>query len=567
VKELTTTMEEDNQKSGLNPFVSTVLAAAGIVALAVIYYSLVVDDPVLARDDKTLLTPIYEIHSIGDYADLRASGEIYDFQPVRDLLFWINAQMGKLTGIGMFHLSNLLLWIGIVLLLWLLLSEIVPAPAAALTALIFSVHPVFTGSVAWISASKHLLAGLFTVWSTLLVIRETGEGGVAGRFLAIPALYLLGTLSHPNCILWPAWAVFYLVAGRHKAGRGLRLSLYACLVIMAAMLIINYFTYYTGNMAVPAGAPHKDAGFSPGTSALALGRYVFNITVPISLATQYYPGSVKNIVGLLMALPLAVLFIRALGARNAAVWMAFFLFPLAPVTFRMTNIFVSDTYLLVPGMGAAVLIAMTAGWIEKRSPRSRTVLAALCGILFVAFSAASRIEARAWSSDILLWKHALENEPTPNALAKNAFYIAEQGDSDGALRLADRLREWDRGHVELPRIYGYAVSRSRTMTADEKIAYLSGLNMDDPWIDYYRAAVMAGGGNHQAAFAVMTEALGRKASWGKWVSIVAADAVHFCMKARADDCGVFADSWRARFTGAGWDEETFKARLKQVERR
>src|SRR5207237_4064645 len=65
-----------------------------------------------------------------------------------------------------YHWTNLLLHVGNALLVWRLLARL-KIPGAALTAIIFGLHPVQVESVAWITERKNVLMGCFFLLALL----------------------------------------------------------------------------------------------------------------------------------------------------------------------------------------------------------------------------------------------------------------------------------------------------------------------------------------------------------------------------------------------------------------
>ena len=109
------------------------------------------------------------------------------YWPLLYTLFWLEHKLWGLTPLG-YHLVNLLLHMGVVLLLWRLLRRL-EVPGAWFVAAVFAVHPLHVESVAWIIGRKDILATLFYLSSVLAYIRfaEMPRGGGGGARRALPA--------------------------------------------------------------------------------------------------------------------------------------------------------------------------------------------------------------------------------------------------------------------------------------------------------------------------------------------------------------------------------------------
>jgi hypothetical protein len=130
--------------------------------LAVIYYPLLRDDPVIYRDDVALLTPIIRAPSARWFFWYMFSSTNPDVQPIRDLSFAIDVLIARFVGIGTLHAQSLLIWIGCCALSVSLARRWVRDELTAKAwGLLFALHPLYVMTVGWIAARKHLLALFF----------------------------------------------------------------------------------------------------------------------------------------------------------------------------------------------------------------------------------------------------------------------------------------------------------------------------------------------------------------------------------------------------------------------
>jgi len=96
----------------------------------------------------------------------------YFYRPLQTVSYIIDAQFSSGNNPWMFHLSNVLLIGFVAVLLFLLLKKfLIPKSLAFWGTIIFSVHPLFVSSVAWIPARGDLLVTLFSLLSFLFLLQ------------------------------------------------------------------------------------------------------------------------------------------------------------------------------------------------------------------------------------------------------------------------------------------------------------------------------------------------------------------------------------------------------------
>ena len=122
-----------------------------------------------------------------------AYGALRQTRPLTYFTYWLNYQVGGGDPLG-YHLLNLALHLGVVLLLFECLRRLVPETAAAVAAAIFAVHPIQAEAVNYVWARAIVLAALLCLaalceWIGGRVggggvvrggpVRERGSGGVS----------------------------------------------------------------------------------------------------------------------------------------------------------------------------------------------------------------------------------------------------------------------------------------------------------------------------------------------------------------------------------------------------
>lgn len=464
----------------------------------VIHGPLILKTEILVRDDRWLTAPLQNVHSLGDWWALIRSGNLPDFQPMRDLSYWLDWQVAGAMGTGpYFHLTNILIWWAILFLVWKIVLGIFSGPEfrglpvgvapAAILVLLMAIHPVAVEPVAWVSGRKHLLSLLFT----LIATRLTLLGPVTmPRAALIVAAFAAGTLSQPINVLWPLWAVVFMITNETAAKAPIHR---ATMTFFAACLILITLAATAINMTVYQGVTWFDFQLTPHAeiygkklggfrwdeidlSLLAVGRYFFNLLLPFKIAHRYSPGSWANLAGLLM-IPLACWAGWRLdkGRRTFWLWSLYAALPVVVVTAQLSDIFVADSYAFaaLPGflIASGVLIAQKT---FKKLP-VRWFVAAVMGMAL----AQSILLSRSWLSAESLWQRSQAVEETPDSLYFTAGYLLNSGQHDESLARAKRLLVLSPGSGKTIRLYAFAVCDHPQMNRGEKLVQLDQLGAPD----------------------------------------------------------------------------------------
>jgi hypothetical protein len=143
------------------------------VFFVALYFQYLKLDPVLKRDDLSLLTPFQKIGSFAQYYEAVKDNTILDVQPVRDLTFFVNVKFLYLTGLSTFHLTNLTIFFISIVLLSRLMQILNFSPQAIyITILLYALHPLMVSAVGWISARKHSLALVFLLMALIRFLKN-----------------------------------------------------------------------------------------------------------------------------------------------------------------------------------------------------------------------------------------------------------------------------------------------------------------------------------------------------------------------------------------------------------
>ena len=303
------------------------------------------------------------------------------YWPLLYTTFWLEHKLWGLAPLG-YHVVNLLLHAGVVLLLWRLLRRL-GVPGAWFAAAVFAVHPLHVESVAWIIGRKDILATLFYLAAVLAYIRcaEMPRGRRWGPYLLAVVLFVFGLLSKSIAItlpvallLWHWWR-----HGRVTLADGSRTLPF---FLVGFGIALADYAYYSSNESVSFAYTPLERGL---LAAHALAFYAGKLLWPTGLIGVYprwEPGigdalAWGGVVG--FAAVVAVLWCRRrqLG-RGPLAGVLFFAVALSPVLgfvdfAYMQFSFVADRFQYLGGIG---LIAVVAGAASRACQRGLNALPA-----------------------------------------------------------------------------------------------------------------------------------------------------------------------------------------------
>ena len=359
--------------SGIFSDAHSALAVAALCLLVAVSYF-----PALSAGflwDDVVLTESTSLHTWSGLAQIWFAPrglnqyEIH-YWPLLYTLFWLEHKLWGLAPLG-YHLVNLLLHTGVVLLLWRLLRRL-EVPGAWFAAAVFAVHPLHVESVAWVIGRKDILATLCYLASVLVYIRftEMPRGGRRGKhYLLAVALFVLGLLSKSIAItlpvallLWHWWRYgrvtltdgsrmlpFFLVGlgiglADYVYSTGIEPISFAYSPLERGLLAAHALAFYAGKLLWPAGLIGVYPRWEPGIGdALAWGGAV-GFAAVVAVLWHWR---------------------RQLG-RGPLAGVLFFAVALSPVLGfvdfgYMQFSFVADRYQYLAGIGLIAVVAGAAG--------------------------------------------------------------------------------------------------------------------------------------------------------------------------------------------------------------
>ncbi len=365
----------------------------------------------------------------------------------------------------MFHVVNVLMHVGVVILLFFLLRRLAGQTPAFLGALVFAVHPLHVEVVANVIGQAELGAALGVMGAGLVLSsRPAGMAVGRGRVLAMAALYALALGYKEGAIVAPALLVALdLAQGRVALTRqGIRGWIRALWPTWASLLAVGlgYLAlrhHVLGSLAgsdVAPGMPFLSTHHTL-MGLRAWPEYMRLLFFPLDLAADYSPGVILPLtslspmatLGLLLFIGVVVLaFLTPIrpGAGLPAAWFIITISVTSNLLFPV-GIVVAERTLYLPSAALALLVAYaTRVALVAELPRLRArVLAGLAAAAVLLLAVRTVLRNPTWHDNDALAAALLQDVPQSYRAQWAAGTIAlDRGDTlkaDRYFRLAYRI--------------------------------------------------------------------------------------------------------------------------------
>jgi len=343
----------------------------------------------------------------------------------------------------LFHLSNLLLHLVIVQLVFGLLLWLTDEPLGACCgALLFALHPLQVETVAWVTETKGLLAALFgtvAIWEYLRYAKPAAEKPQGSQ--EVPALsanvhyaiasvaFALALLSKPSALAVPLIALvfdrFWFQRAWSQVMRGIGPWLLGGLMLG----LVTKAQQGDSMMAVVSPLWGR-----PLVAAQALVFYAYKLVFPLWLGPDYGLDPLRVIVSwrgvasLVVVLGVGVAWYLLRPDRRWVTAVGVSVAALAPVLglvafgFQETST-VADRYFYPAMLGPALAVALLAG---QHWSRGFLLGASAVGLVL---ASGSFLQARTWRSSEALAEHGLWVNPRSVAMHNlQGMLLAEEAE-------------------------------------------------------------------------------------------------------------------------------------------
>jgi tetratricopeptide (TPR) repeat protein len=407
---------------------------------------------------------------------------------------------------GGYHLTNVLLHTGSVILLFLVLRQMTGALwRSAFVSVVFAIHPLRAESVAWVAERKDVLGAFFFMVTLCAYARYVSRPDSRGRYLMVAGAFALALLSKPTVVTLPFVLLLldYWPLRRFEMSGPADSSGYFGIPRRFIMEKIPLLLLAAGACAIAVVAARKF--IHPPVRLSMLSRmgnmlvyytiYLGKIFWPERLAVPYpfppngLPPWEITLAGMLLA-GLSLLAWRERGRRPwllmGWLWYLGMLVPMIGLT-PVGAFPLADRYTYLAQIGICLAVTWLVGEWRLNSAALRVLLAGVVGVLGLC----GWKQTGYWKDSETLWTRAL-NCTTDNEVAHNnlgALLFAENK-VDEALRHFQKAVEIAPGYEDARNNLGSALLRKGRV--DEAIAQYQKALALDPKASKYQNNLILG---------------------------------------------------------------------------
>ena len=339
------------------------------------------------------------------------------FRPVTFSTFALNWVAGGGQPFG-FHLVNLILQVGVVLLLYALLKTLLEAVPRGTTiafaaALLFAVHPIHTEAVAYIEGRSELLAAGFLLAAWLMHLHD--------RPMAATGFLLLAMMSKESAVVF----VPLVLAGDYARGRLKPPFRYAWIAAFAVGYLALFWRIEGGRFGersvlfLDNPLASLPASLRVPNALRVAWKYVALQLYPTKLSYDYSYNAILLYSTWRYLWPALFATLLVLGLWICALWTRRGPWFLAGAIYLLgfgatanvllpTGTIMGERLAYLPSAGFCLLVALT--WAEVLK-RKRLIGWAILAILVVALGARTVVRNRDWSDNFTLFLAAVRAVP------------------------------------------------------------------------------------------------------------------------------------------------------------
>jgi hypothetical protein len=395
--------------------------------------SLIVDNPYI-RVFKFL--PLFFTHDIWNISTQAINSGYY--RPLLGASFMFDYAIWHTNPLG-YHLTNLIFHILVTILVFLLVEMLFKNRIIALSsALLFSVHPVHTEAVSFISGRVDVLCLFFFLLSLVLFLKYFSNKRFSFYLLSL-FCFFVSLLIKEMAVTLPLilLCIDYLILSQEKiknvVKNFLRLHL-GFFIILLIYFLMRYFFLGWKFMKIQTVSPVNLSYYLRILTVIrTLINYIRLLVFPYGLKFLYGPALAKSlfepdiISGIIVLSGLIILAIKSIKKYAITTFsILWFFITILPVSNVFTNgNFFAERFLYTPSVGFCMAIGFLFYQLSKYKPKMRYLnwrksIVFIFILLIIALGRVTFERNKVWENDFTLWYETANAQPE-NATAHFLF--------------------------------------------------------------------------------------------------------------------------------------------------
>ncbi len=335
-----------------------------------------------------------------------------------------------------FRIINIFAHLGVVIMIFLILSLLARKNTAIIAASLFAVHPILTESVTWISGGIYAMYAFFFLLSFFFYLLSKKQP----RYLYYSiAFYVLALLSSEKALaLFLVFPLYEIAFGNLKINWKKTLPYFAASIFILTLLATQIGTRVE---SVQSQTYQTSEGwYNPLIQIpVAVGSYLGLIFWPQKLSlyqTEMAFSQGQYILFLLITLTfLGSIVWSYFKNKKIFFWLVFFIVALLPTLtpFKISWI-VAERYVYLGTLGIIVVVAMLFSRLINLNENAKMVGYFALILIVASLSVRTIIRNRDWKSEDTLWLATAKVAPSGQNIHNNLGDVyARQGDMQKAI--------------------------------------------------------------------------------------------------------------------------------------
>lgn len=416
----------------------------GIVILTALAYFPGINNELTNWDDPAYISenPYIKELSWQNTTKIFSENYIGNYHPLTLLSYNIEYQFSESKPL-LYHINNLLLHLlNTFLVFWLINILVKNVKVAAITAVLFGIHPLHVESVVWISERKDVLYTFFFLTSLIAYIKFLNKRKTKLIFFSL-LLFLLSLLSKGQAVTLAVslLAIDYILDRKLLSKKVIieKIPFFA-LALLFGVIAIN------AQKSGQAVAIEKAETFFGQIiyAFYAYTEYIIKLIAPNNLSAIYpYPadqdGSIPVWIYFYLIPFVAIIWFFVYSLRHSkslAFGIIFFtiniflLLQLLPVGKAL----MADRYTYIPSIGIFFIIGIYIDKISIKKPKFKRSIGFIFGLYVFTLFSLTYNRCDIWENSLSLWNDVLVKHPeVPQAAYNRAIIREKKKDFKGAI--------------------------------------------------------------------------------------------------------------------------------------